>query len=181
MTRAEEKEIKHVLLGRTIPMEKGVIRAMGEDDYRMPIGIGDGAGAVRFFGVARRSKLLETELSEKEVRYACKKSMRKVGRTLILLKQEETPACLIRYILSRPAVLTVTFEDGKPVATAFSGRGIMGWISLFRALSELKRELPQTIRYSDERAPKVKAESKRQQKKRLKKEMKAKAREEDEG
>ena len=167
---AIEREIRDCLLGRTLPMEKGRLRAMGPDDYRQPIGVGDGAGAVRFLGVGTGSRVLQTELSETELLKSCRKSMHYVGRSLLLLQQPDNPACLIRYVLTSPVIVLVHIENGLPLVSAYAGRSIRGWISILRALAAFERHLPEDISISAEAAPK---ETRKARKKRKKEEKKA--------
>ncbi len=147
-----ELEVREALMGRTIPMEKGRLRTMGADDYRIPIGVGDGADAVRFLGLTQHSKVLSTELSEAELYRTVKKSMHKVGRSLLLIGQPETPACLIRYVLTRPAVVTVRYIDDIPVVTSWAGRGLTGWISNLRAMASFRKQLPDTVTFAEDAA-----------------------------
>ncbi len=164
-----EREIRDCLLGRTIPLEKGRLRAMGPDDYRLPIGVGDGAWAVRFFGVGFQSRVLSSELSETELLRTCKKSMHKVGRSLLLLQQPDNPACLIRYVTTSPAIVLVHYMDELPVVTAYAGRSLTGWISILRALASFERQLPEEITISGQKAPK---ESRRERRAREREERK---------
>ena len=80
--------------------------------------------------------------------------MRQIGRGLSLREQPEAAACLIRYVLTRPAVLTFRYTDGIPVLTAWTGRGLLGWISLRRALAAFARHAPKTLKVSDRELPK---------------------------
>ena len=167
---AIEREIRDCLLGRTLPMQKGRLRAMGPDDYRQPIGVGDGAGAVRFLGVASDSRVLQSDLSETELLKSCRQSMHSVGRSLLLLQQPDNPACLIRYVLTSPVIVLVHIENELPLVTAYSGRSIRGWISIIRALATFESHLPENIAISAEKAPK---ETRKARKKRKKEERKA--------
>ncbi len=158
-----ELEIREALMGNTIPMEKGHLRTMGPDDYRLPIGVADGANAVRFLGVRQNSKVLLTELKPAELDRAVRKSMHKVGRSLLLLGQPDIPACLIRYVLTRPAIITVRYIDDVPVVTSWAARGATGWISNLRALASFKKQLPDSISFADDaEAPKEEKITRRQ-------------------
>ena len=157
-------------MGRTLPLEKGRLRSMGPDDYRIPIGVGDGAGSVRFFGVGQQSRVLQSDLSEEELLKACKKSMHKVGRSLLLLLQPDNPACLIRYVTTSPAIVLVHYVNELPIVTAYAGRSFTGWISILRALASFERQLPEGIVISGQKAPK---ETRKERKAREKEEKKA--------
>ena len=165
-----DREIRDCLMGRTLPLEKGRLRSMGPDDYRLPIGVGDAAGAVRFFGVGQQSRVLQSDLPEEELLRACRKSMHKVGRSLLLLQQPDNPACLIRYVMTSPAIVLVHYVNDLPLVTAYAGHSLTGWISILRALASFERQLPEDIVISGQKAPK---ESRRERKAREKEEKKA--------
>ncbi len=161
----EKKEIRDVLLGKTMILEDGRLSSLGPEDFIMARGIGDGAGAVRFFGVGQRSRLLESELTKKKMTKIVQKCMEDIGRGLILQGQPETVACFFRFILTKPAVLTFRFIEDKPVVTAWAGRGLTGWISTLRALAIFGKQLPKTIWFSEEEAPKEQKEKKEKKEK----------------
>ena len=142
-----EMEIREALLGNTIPMENGHLRTMTEADYRLPHGVSDSGAAVRFLGVRQRSVVLSSELGKKALLKTVRKSLHFVGRTLVLMGQPETPCCIIRYVTTRPAIVTVRYINGVPVATAWSAKGMTGWISNRRALSSLRKQLPPEIEF----------------------------------
>ena len=168
MTKEQQKEIKSVLLGRTVLAEDGRITTL-EPGFHLSPGIGDGAGAVRFFGVAKKYRYFNTKLSEGNTYKAARTAMENIGRGLILREQPQTPACLIRYLLSRPVVLTFTYEEGIPTLTGWTGRGLTGWFSLRRSFHAFTDELPDTVTVADivvEKPPKEKKEKKEKKKKR---------------
>ena len=101
------------------------------------------------------------------------------GRRLTLVEHPETAACFIRYVLTRPAVITVEVRDGVPVVTAWSARGLTGWISTRRALHTFAAHLPEGVSLSKEKAPAAADEEKtRREKRKEKKAAKKAAREE---
>ena len=159
-----DKEIREVLRGRTILLEDGRFASLGPDDYVMPTGITDGATAVRLFGVMRRAKVLETSLPEWKLKDVIRKAMQDTGRGLVLQRQPETIACYLRYVLTRPAVLTFAYKDELPVLTAWTGKGLTGFISLSRALGSFKKHLPDTVEFSDTAAPDERKEEKERKK-----------------
>ena len=164
----EKKEIRDVLLGKTMILEDGRLSSLGPEDFIMARGIGDGAGAVRFFGVGNRSRLLESELTKKKIMKRVQKCMGEIGRGLVLQEQPETLACFFRFILTKPAVLTFRFVEEKPVVTAWAARGLTGWISTLRALAIFRKQLPDTIWFSEEEAPKEQKEKKEKKRRRKK-------------
>ena len=163
---SETKEIRSILLGRTSLDEKGKLTSISRGEFHLPLGVADGAVAVRFLGVARRAKRYESSMDEKMTLTAAEAAMREIGRGLSLREQPESAACLIRYVLTRPAVLTFRYVDGIPVLTAWAGRGLSGWISLRRALSAFARHAPEELSLSGEELPKEKKKPRRERKKR---------------
>lgn len=151
---SEKKEIRRVLLGKTVMDEDGKLTSISKGRFYLPTGIADGATAVRFLGVARRAQRYESKLSEKRTLAVAEETMREIGRGLSLREQPEAVACLIRYVLTRPAVLTFRYVDGIAVLTAWTGRGLLGWISLRRALAAFARHAPKPLRVSDRELPK---------------------------
>lgn len=162
MKDLKKTEVKRALMGRTYLAEDGRLAVIPPGTFMpTPVGIADGASAVRFLGVTRRVRRYETRDREAKVREAALKSMQNIGRGLALAEQPEAIACLIRYILTRPAVLVFTYEDGVPTLTAWTGRGLTGWISLRRAIRDFEKGLPDTmqpidVKPSKEKPPKEK-------------------------
>ena len=139
----EQREIRNVLLGKTVPGEDGRLTVMAQGEFRIPLGVGDGADAVRLFGMTRRVTAYESKWKEKKTLAAAAESMRNIGRGLSLREQPKAAACLIRYVFGRPAVLVFRYQEGIPVLTAWAGRGLAGWLSLRRAVSDFERGLPE--------------------------------------
>lgn len=167
MTKEQKREIRAVLLGRTVLADDGRITAL-EPGLHLSAGVGDGAGAVRFFGIASRSCCFDTALSPDNTIEAGRKSMFEIGRGLILREQPEACACLIRYLLTRPVVLAFRYIDGIPVLTAWTGRGLTGWISIRRSVKAFTEELPEGVTASAAAAPKDAGSFKKEKKKRKK-------------
>lgn len=172
MTKEAKQEIRRVLMGRTVPGGDGRLVALEKGQHRMPIGIADGAGAACFFGVCKRACRLKASCAEPKAKSLAAKIMRDVGRELYLPKQPEAAACLIRYVLTRPAILVFDYRDGVPVLTAWTGRGLTGWISLRRALRAFLKRLPKQLSVSEEPVPTDEDESKKTEKKAKAKEKK---------
>ena len=117
MTEAK-REIRQALLGRTQPCPDGRLEVLKKGETRMPLGITDGAGAVRFLGICKKARRLKAACPEQKARLLAAQIMQDVGRELSLSEQPEAAACLIRYVLTRPAVLVFDDQDGVPVVTA---------------------------------------------------------------
>ena len=162
------KEIRTILMGRTIPGESGRLTAVRKGEFHFSTGLGDGAAAVRILGVCRKSTVFDTELSPEEATKIAWVRMMDLGRCLELRCQAETAACFIRYILTRPAVLTFRYIDGVPTLTAWAGRGMTGWISVRRALAAFEKDLTPELTPTDEKAPSLPELAKKEKKRRRK-------------
>ena len=167
MTKEEKREIRQVLLGRTIMAEDGRITAL-EQGLHLSAGVSDGAGAVRFFGIASKSCCFDTSLDEQQTMNAAAKAMFEIGRGVILRTQPQAAACLIRYLIGKPVVLAFRYMDGVPILTIWSGRSIMGWISRRRAINVFVSELPEGVRPSLASVPKEAGNVIKEKKKRKK-------------
>ena len=160
-----KREIRKVFLGRTIRLEDGRLSPIGPDDLAIPSGVADGALGIRILGVGHKNQLLETSLNEEMTIEAVREAMKDIGRGVLFREQPEIVACLIRYVLTKPAMLTFTFREGEPVLTAWAGRGFSGPIARSRALKALKKKLPDTVTFSEKTAPEEVKEGKPQKEK----------------
>ena len=66
-----------------MPDGNGKLTSAARGEIRLPIGVGDGAGAVRFFGVARKAVRYETELGEEKALAAAEKVTGIAGYTVL--------------------------------------------------------------------------------------------------
>ncbi|MBQ1677939.1 MAG: hypothetical protein II062_00205 [Oscillospiraceae bacterium] len=153
MNREARQEIRRALLGRTQLAQDGRLTVLEKGQFALSNGVADGAGAVRFLGVCRKSKRLRVNCPETKARQLAVGVMGSIGRGLYLSQQPEAAACVIRYVLTRPAVLVFAYQDGIPVLTAFSGRSLTGWLSNRRALRSFIRNMPQQFSVSEKPVP----------------------------
>lgn len=174
MKKEAKQEIRRALLGRTIPAEDGRLVVLEKGQVStLANGIADGAGAVRILGVRRKAKRLTVTCPENKARETAYKLMGDIGRVVYLNELPNAPACLIRYVITRPAMLIFDFEDGVPVLSAWSGRGLTGWISNRRALSAFTRRMPgKLMRVSEQELPDDKDEQREKAEKKARKEAK---------
>lgn len=147
--RAEKKEIRTVLLGRTVLSEDGRLATPEPGAFYIPKGVTDGAGAVRFFGIKGKTRRYETDIEEQALMEAADQYMRRVGHELLLREQPDAAAALIRYLLTKPVVLTFRYGEGRPVLIAWCGRGLMSWISRLRAVRGFERAFSEALRPTD--------------------------------
>ena len=167
MTKEQTHELKQVLLGKTQPTPEGLV-PMSRGDYRLPLGVSDGAGAVRILGVARRARRLDSGLNEARTLAKVRKVFLDMGRRVLLREQPEAAACLIRYVTSRPVLLVFQYEDGVPVLSAWAGRGLTAWISRLRAFNRFAKLMPKELSFSGEPLPQEEKPQKQKKKKRRK-------------
>ncbi len=168
-----DKDVRTVLLGRTSLLEDGRLISYAPGEFNIMNGISDGAGSVLFFGMSRRSRVCSTKFSERKACEAARKAMQEIGRGVVLRSDPEVPACLIRYILTKPAVVTFTYAEGVPVVTVYAGRGLTALISIRRAFAAFADELPEGMTVTKEKGPEPPKED-REKKKKEKKEKKEK-------
>ena len=150
-----EKEIRSILLGRTILLEDGRLSVPQKGDFYLSGGVSDGAEAVRFLGMAKKSQVLETVRREFDVRVTIQRMLQNMGRGVVLNEQPEARACLIRYVLTKPVLLTFDYVEGMPVLTAWAPRSVTGLISIKRALKAFNKDLPEDIAVTGKEAPEM--------------------------
>ena len=174
MKKEARQEIRRALLGRTEPAEDGRLVVLEKGQVsNLVYGVSDGAGAVRILGVRKKAKRLTVSCPEARAREIAYKLMGEIGRVLYLNELPKAPACLIRYVITRPAVLIFDYEDGVPILSAWSGRGLTGWISNRRALSAFIRRMPgKLMSVSEQEVPKDKDVEREKAEKQAKKEAK---------
>ena len=156
-------EIRRILLGRVVLSEEGRLLSIPKGYYMpTPIGVGDGAFGVRILGIAGKTRQYQSQSKKNAILAGARTALEHTGRGLDLREKPEAVACLCRYVLTRPAVLVFSLEDGKPALTAWSGRGLSGRISRWRAIRQFEKHLPDTI------LPVTKAEEKSEKQKQKK-------------
>ena len=165
--RKDKKEIRNLLLGKMVLDEDGKLVTPPAGTFRVPQGVTDGAGSVRLFGITGKARRYETDLSEEAMMEAAAEAMRDMGRALRLREQPDAAACLIRYVMTRPAVLVFRYMEGSPVLTVWTGRGITGWASRLRVFRSFEQLLSEDIRRSLEEVPE---EPKKKERRRKRKE-----------
>lgn len=173
MTNEQKREIRSLLLGKTQLAEDGILVALRPGEFGILNGVGDGAGAVRFLGIGRRTQLLSSKVPEARTLEIGWEIMKDIGRRVYLQETPEAACCLIRYILTRPALLILQYIDGKPVLTAWAGRGATAWISRRRAIKAFLKRMPKQLTAAQGEAPVDELEKKPKKEKKTKKGKKA--------
>ncbi len=162
--RKDKKEIRDLLLGKAVLDEDGKLVTPGSGIFRMPQGITNGAGAVRFLGISGKKRCYETDLSEEELMEEAGACMQSIGRGVRLRQQPDAAACLIRYVLTMPVLLTFRWVEGRGLLTAWAGRGLTGRISRWRAIRAFEGPMAEMLRLSSEEPPEEQKEKKRRRK-----------------
>lgn len=162
MASEMKKELKRALLGRTVVTEDGKLAVMAEGDYRIPLGVSDGALSVSIFGIGFKSMYIASSLTPASTMKAAREAMRHVGRELLLYEMPEAAACIRRYRLTRPVVLTFSYSEDTPILTAWAGRAPLSFISRRIAIKTFLKHLPKSITPAvTEKADKRKAKAKK--------------------
>lgn len=147
---SREREIRRVLMGLTRTEEDGRLCAAEPGFHPEFLGFREGGDVVRIFGMMSRTIRYETKAGAAKTLNAARESMSRIGLAVSLREQPETAACLCRFLLTRPALLVFALEeDGSPVLTAWTGRGLTGPLSLWRAARAFDEELPESVRRMD--------------------------------
>jgi len=147
------REVRNVLLGYTYLTEDGKIAVRQKGQMYLSYGVADGAGAVRFLGMAEKSVAYSSRSTPKNVMKEAARSMRDIGRGVELAEQPDAVACIIRFVLTKPALMSFRYVGDVPVLTVWAPRTPMGFLSLFRAVRAFEKELPDFISRSETSAP----------------------------
>ena len=147
-------------MGKTVLDEEGRLVTPEAGTIRVPMGIADGAGAVRFLGVSGKVRCYESDLSEEELMEHAKECMADLGRGVRLRQRPEALACLIRYVLTKPVILSFRCVEGRGILTAWTGRGLTCRLSQNRAIRAFEHPLADLLRISVEPPPEDDAEEK---------------------
>lgn len=158
--RKEKKELRDLLLGKAVLDEDGKLVTPGSGVFRVPQGITNGAGAVRFLGISGKKRLYETTLGEEALMEEARACMSSIGRGVRLRQQPDAAACLIRYVLTVPVLLTFQYVDDRGLLTAWSGRSATGRISRWRAIHAFEGPMADYLRLSMEALPEEPKEKK---------------------
>ena len=159
--RREKKEIRSILLGRTLLTEDGRLTGPDPGMLIVPQGVVNGAGVVRFVGVKGTRRYYASDREEDQLMAAAEQGMRNIGRAVFLREQPEAAACLLRYLMTRPAVLSFQYVEGVPTLTVWTGRGLLGWVTRLRAFSAFERELSEALQPAAAPVPEKKKRKRR--------------------
>lgn len=145
-----KKEIREALLGSLVPGDE-MLRVSVNRWAKYRAGMQDGYDKVRFWGVMSRKRWYLSRKSAKQIRELAVKGMQRMGRMIELESEPDLEAVYCTYLLNNPTILTFQRnQDGSIELTAYSGRGLNGWISCFRTLNRFQKEVPEVLQRMSE-------------------------------
>ena len=145
-----KKEIREALLGSLVPGDERLRVSVNRwAKYRS--GMQDGYDKVRFWGVMNRKRWYLSRKSAKQIRELAVRGMQRMGRMIELESEPDLEAVYCTYLLNNPTILTFQRNhDGTIELTAYSGRGLNGWVSCFRTLNRFQKEVPEVLQRMSE-------------------------------
>ena len=147
---AIKKEIKQALLGDMISVD-GRLVTSGKWTTKYRFGFRDGFDRVLFLGVMSRKRWYRSKKSEKQLKAVAIKAMQDMGRMMYLQSDLSLEAVYCTYLMNQPSILTFSQGTNGIEVTAFSGRGISGWIAILRTLNRFQKGMSQNMeRLSEE-------------------------------
>lgn len=146
------KEIRRILLGQLTWTEDGRLTAAQSGQRMRFQGLVNGWGAVRFLGVTHRERKyqLADKASAKEVRNI----LSRMGQAVELKETPKAFACLCRFFMMAPVLVTVETAGTQLQVTAFTGRDPLSPMLCRRALDGFEKELPEAAVLVVEEKPK---------------------------
>ena len=145
-----KKEIREALLGSLVPGDERLRVSVNRwAKYRS--GMQDGYDKVRFWGVMSRKRWYLSRKSAKQIHELAVRGMQRMGRMIELESEPDLEAVYCTYLLNNPTILTFQRNhDGTIELTAYSGRGLNGWIACFRTLNRFQKEVPEVLQRMSE-------------------------------
>lgn len=138
----KRKEIRRILLGQLARTEDGRLAA-AQSGHRMRFqGLVNGWGSVRFLGITRRERKYQmaNKASVKEVRNI----LSRMGQAVELKETPKASACLCRFFMMAPVLVTVETAGTQLRVTAYTGRDPLAPLLCRRALNGFEKGLPET-------------------------------------
>ena len=146
-----KKEIKEALLGDLVTTEDGRLAVSFTRIAKYRNGLGDGYDKVMLFGVMCRRRWYLSRKGGKQLRDLVVKGMQDMGRMMRLSSNPNMEAVYCTYLLNNPAILTFSHgKDGVIEITAYSGRGLSGWLACFRTLNKFQKKVPEILQRMSE-------------------------------
>lgn len=143
----DKKEIRDILLGRIVQLDENLWGAAPANTKFHFLGLGDGAGDVRLFGVTNLNRCYLVGGMEPDSLFeAAETALYSMGRPMRLESMPEKIGCLYAPKWISPVLLTFEREEDKLQMTAYTGRSLLsGWIRCRIALWIFGLRLPEGI------------------------------------
>lgn len=147
----QTREIRQILLGRTMWTQDGCLEALQKGQRIRFQGMGNGWGAVHFLGIARRERTYQLPANTPAKLAA--ELLNRMGRPVRLAEQPKVSACLCRYLMSAPVLLTAEREGNQLRLSAFTAKGALSALICLRALNTFEKGLPETVKPVEQKEP----------------------------
>lgn len=142
MAKELEREIKKILMGRSMRNEEGWLVALPEDARMVFNGVVSGAGAVHFRGLAVRSKVLQVPQDGEQAFQAALGAIETMGVPVDLEYQPDALCCLRRYFFGKPVLLMAVYGGyGQVTAWAYTGKRLLAGMACGRTLREFTKKI----------------------------------------
>lgn len=136
-------EIRQLLLGRTVWTKDGCLTALPKGQRMRFQGMGNGWGAVHFLGITYRER--GYQLAANAPAKLPAELLYRMGRPVRLEERPKASACLCRYLMSAPVLLTAEREGNLLRVSAFTAKGALSALTCLRALNTFEKGLPETV------------------------------------
>ena len=146
------KEIRRILLGQLTWTEDGRLAAAQSGQRMRFQGLVNGWGAVRFLGVTHRER--KYQLADKASAKEARNILTQMGQAVELKETPKASACLCRFFMMAPVLVTVETAGTQLQVTAFTGRDPLSPMLCRRALDGFEKGLPETAVLVMEEKPK---------------------------
>ena len=146
------KEIRRILLGQLTRTEDGRLAAAQSGQRMRFQGLVNGWGAVRFLGVTHRER--KYQLADKASAKEARNILTQMGQAVELKETPKASACLCRFFMMAPVLVTVETAGTQLQVTSYTGRDALAPLLCRRALDGFEKGLPETAVLVMEEKPK---------------------------
>ncbi len=142
-------EARKVLLNRVSINEND--RFVTVDEFRFQMwGAADGEASLRFWGVAHRERIYESELDNKKVLYRAQKRMNNMGRGIDFRSKPDAAGCIVRTYIFYPVVLAFyENEDGFLELAAFTPRWLTSGLVMAIVMRKFDKNMKDLVTRSE--------------------------------
>lgn len=146
------KEIRRILLGQLTWTEDGRLAAAQSGQRMRFQGLVNGWGAVRFLGVTHRER--KYQMADKASAKEARNILTQMGQAVELKETPKAAACLCRFFMMAPVLVTVETAGTQLQVTSYTGRDPLAPMLCRRALDGFEKGLPETAGLVTEEKPK---------------------------